>query len=51
MSNDREGGMMNTLAFTGDMARVQQAVAESHDLVVRRGIVLETPSLRTASGY
>jgi len=38
---------MNTLAFTGDMARLQQAIAESHDLVVRRGIVLETLNLRT----
>ena len=38
---------MNTLAFTGDMARLQQAIAESHDLVVRRGIVLETLNLPT----
>ena len=28
------------------MARLQQAIAESHDLVVRRGIVLETLNLR-----
>src|SRR6516162_8783827 len=47
MSNPREGGIMNTLAFTGDMARLQQAIAESHDLVLRRGIVLETLNLRT----
>ena len=38
---------MNTLSFAGDMARLQQAIAESHDLVVRRGIVLETLNLRT----
>jgi arsenite methyltransferase len=38
---------MNTLAFTGDMARLQQAIAESHDLVVRGGIVLGTLNLRT----
>jgi ubiquinone/menaquinone biosynthesis C-methylase UbiE len=38
---------VNTLAFTGDMARLQQAIAESHDLVVRRGIVLEALNLRT----
>jgi ubiquinone/menaquinone biosynthesis C-methylase UbiE len=29
------------------MARLQRAVAESHDLIVRRGIVLETLNLRT----
>src|ERR1700676_3467747 len=38
---------MNTLAFTGDMARLQQAIAESSDLVVRRGIVLGALNLRT----
>ena len=38
---------MNTLSFAGDMARLQRAVAESHDLVVRRGFVLETLNLRT----
>jgi ubiquinone/menaquinone biosynthesis C-methylase UbiE len=38
---------MNTLAFTGDMARLQQAIAESHDLAVRRGMVLEALNLRT----
>ena len=31
---------MNTLSFAGDMARLQRAITESHDLVVRRGIVL-----------
>jgi arsenite methyltransferase len=40
------GGIVNTLSFAGDMARLQQAIAESHDLVVRRGIVLETLNLR-----
>jgi ubiquinone/menaquinone biosynthesis C-methylase UbiE len=38
--------MMSTLSFTGDMARLQQAIAESHDLVVRRGTVLEALNLR-----
>ena len=37
---------MNTLSFAGGMARLQQAIAESHDLVVRRGIVLGTLNLR-----
>jgi ubiquinone/menaquinone biosynthesis C-methylase UbiE len=38
---------MNTLAFTGDMARLQQAIAESHDLGDRRNKVLGTLNLRT----
>lgn len=38
---------MSTLAFTGDMARLQQAIAESHDLVSRRNTVLEALNLRT----
>ena len=38
---------MNTLAFTGDMARLQQVIAESHDLVVRRNTMLEALNLRT----
>jgi len=38
---------MSGLAFTGDIARLQQAVAESHDLVVRRGAVLGALNLRT----
>jgi arsenite methyltransferase len=37
---------MNTLSFAGDMARLQRTIAESHDLVVRRAIVLETLNLR-----
>ena len=39
---------MNALSFTGEMARLQQAIAESHDLVVRRGTVLEALNLRTS---
>ena len=39
---------MNTLSFTGEMARLQQAIAESHDLVVCRGTVLEALNLRTS---
>jgi hypothetical protein len=42
---------MNTLVFTGEMARLQQAIAGSHDLVVRRGIVLQALNARTESGY
>jgi arsenite methyltransferase len=38
---------MSGLAFSGDMARLQQAIAESHDLVVRRGTVLDALNLRT----
>jgi hypothetical protein len=41
------GGIMSGLAFTGDMARLQQAIAEAHDLVVRRGTVLAALNLRT----
>jgi arsenite methyltransferase len=41
-----EAGIMNTLSFAGEMARLQQAIAESHDLIVRRGIVLERLNLR-----
>jgi len=38
---------MSSLAFTGDMARLQQAIAESQDIVVRRGIVLAALNLRS----
>lgn len=38
---------MSGLASTGEMARLQQAIAESHDLVIRRGTVLEALNLRT----
>ena len=41
---------MNTLSFTGEMARLQQAITETQDIVVRRGAVLEALSLRRASG-
>src|SRR5215469_6316320 len=47
MRNYKEGGIMNTLSFAGDIARLQRAITESHDLVVRRGIVFETLNLRT----
>jgi protein-L-isoaspartate O-methyltransferase len=40
-----EEGMMNTLAFTGDIARLQQATAESHDNIVRRSKVLAALNL------
>src|SRR5215472_16018249 len=46
-TNHKEEGM-NTLSFTGEMARLQQAIAESHDLVVRRGTALEALNLRTS---
>jgi ubiquinone/menaquinone biosynthesis C-methylase UbiE len=46
-SNRREESIMNTLAFTGDMARLQQAIAESHDLVVQRNTDLGALNLRT----
>src|SRR5215813_7978777 len=46
MENIR-GRIMNTLSFAGDMARLQRAITESHDLVVRRGIVIDTLNLRT----
>ena len=38
---------MSTLSFAGDMARLQRAFTESHDAIVRRGIVLATLNLRT----
>jgi arsenite methyltransferase len=38
---------MSSLSFTGDMARLQQAIAESHDLVVRRNTILQALDLRT----
>src|SRR6516162_355330 len=46
-TNHKEEGM-NTLSFTGEMARLQQAIAESHDLVVCRGTVLDALNLRTS---
>ena len=38
---------MSTLAFTDDMARVQRALAQCHDMVVRRSAVLEALRLRS----
>jgi arsenite methyltransferase len=38
---------MSALSFAGDMAQLQRAFAESHDSVVRRGIVFETLNLQT----
>jgi ubiquinone/menaquinone biosynthesis C-methylase UbiE len=38
---------MRALAFAGEMASLQQAIAESHDLAVRRGVVLAALNLRT----
>ena len=46
-TNHKEEGR-NTLSFTGEMARLQQAIAEWHDLVVCRGTVLEALNLRTS---
>jgi len=47
VTGKRVTGIMSGLAFTGDMARLQQAIAEAHDLVVRRGTVLAALNLRT----
>jgi hypothetical protein len=38
---------VHTVAFTGDIARLQQAAAESHDNIVRRSKVLAALNLRT----
>ena len=46
MSQGEEDGM-STLAFTDDMARLQCALAQCHDLVLRRSRVLEALQLRT----
>ena len=37
---------MSTLTFTDDMARIQRALAQCHDMVLRRSRVLEAPQLR-----
>src|SRR5262249_22057457 len=42
----KKEGIMSTLSFAGDMARLQRAFSESHPAVVRRGIVLEALNLR-----
>src|SRR5215813_3414562 len=44
ISNARAGGHHE---HAGDMARLQRAFTESHDAIVRRGIVLEALNLRT----
>ena len=38
---------MSTLTFADDMARMQRALAQCHDMVVRRSAVLEALRLRT----
>jgi cyclopropane fatty-acyl-phospholipid synthase-like methyltransferase len=38
---------MNALSFTGEIARLQQAAAESHDNIARRSTVLSALNLRT----
>jgi len=38
---------MSTLAFADDMARLQRALAQCHDMVIRRGAVLEALQLHS----
>jgi protein-L-isoaspartate O-methyltransferase len=38
---------MSTLTFTDDMARIQRAVSQCHDPVLRRSRVVEALQLRT----
>jgi arsenite methyltransferase len=38
---------MSNIVFDDEMGRIQRAIAESHDLVVRRNTVMETLNLRT----
>jgi arsenite methyltransferase len=38
---------MANIVFDDEMGRIQRAIAESHDLVVRRNTVMETLNLRT----
>ena len=38
---------MSNIMFDEEMGRIQRAIAESHDLVVRRNIFMETLNLRT----
>lgn len=38
---------MATLAFDDEMGRIQRAVAQCHDMVVRQGVVLQALNLRT----
>jgi len=37
---------MSNIVFDDEMGRIQRAIAESHDLVVRRNTVMETLNLR-----
>ena len=46
MPQDEEDGM-STLPFTDDMARIQRAVAQCHDLILRQNLVLQALQLRT----
>ena len=38
---------MSNIVFDDEMGRIQRALAQSHDLVVRRNTVMETLNLRT----
>jgi arsenite methyltransferase len=40
-------GAVSNIVFDDQMGRIQRAIAESHDLVVRRNTVMETLNLRT----
>jgi ubiquinone/menaquinone biosynthesis C-methylase UbiE len=37
---------MNTMAYEGELARIQRALSQSHDLIVRRAVTLEALQLR-----
>jgi hypothetical protein len=38
---------MTDLDFDSDIGRIQRALAQCHDMVVRRSAILESPSLRS----
>jgi cyclopropane fatty-acyl-phospholipid synthase-like methyltransferase len=38
---------MSNIVFDDEMGRIQRALAQSHDLVVRRTTIMETLNLRT----
>jgi cyclopropane fatty-acyl-phospholipid synthase-like methyltransferase len=38
---------MSNIVFDEEMGRIQRAIAESHDLVVRRNIFMDSLNLRT----
>jgi ubiquinone/menaquinone biosynthesis C-methylase UbiE len=46
MKVDREAAVSN-IVFDDEMARIQRAIAESYDLIVRRNTLMETLNLRT----